>query len=167
MERAIEAEADVAVDWSVAAEQLMSGTSPVIQARELNLVVDVGQGLQLHQDVVVTFDEPRLADGELWVPVRWTPAGHSRFLPSFVGVLELLRTDDDADRAAVRLFGSYTIPLGVVGRFGDGLWGRQLAQETMRVLVEDLARGFDQFARHDRVTLPAPTYPEVLRDRPS
>jgi hypothetical protein len=165
MERAIEAEANLVTDWSIAAQQLLTGQSPVIEARELEVVVDFGQGLRVHQDVLVTFEAPRLADGELWVPMRWAPTGRSRLLPSFVGVLELRRLRADDEGAALRLFGTYSIPLGLVGRFGDGFRGQRLAQEAIRMLVTDLARRVDRLDVEEPVDLPGPVYPEVLRDR--
>ena len=48
-----------------------------------------GAGGAVRQDVQVTLGSPCEAEGEAWVPIRWTPTSHGRLLPSFDGVVEI------------------------------------------------------------------------------
>jgi hypothetical protein len=57
-------------------------------------------------------------------------------MPTFTGQLEASRARPGT---RVRLNGTYTVPLGVIGRFGDGVLGRRLARRSLDTLVERLA----------------------------
>ena len=89
----------------------------------------------LHHDVIVTLDEPEVGDA-LSVPVSWHPVDHARLFPSFLGALE---AEPSVAGTRLRLAGSYSVPLGVVGQFGDGLIGRRLAQQSLQSLLEGVA----------------------------
>ena len=89
----------------------------------------------LHHDVIVTLDDPELGDA-VSVPVSWHPADHGRLLPSFVGALE---AEASVAGTRLRITGQYSVPLGVVGQFGDGLVGRRLAQQSLQSLLEGVA----------------------------
>ena len=39
----------------------------------------------------------------------------------------------------LRLEGSYTVPLGAVGRFGDNVLGQRLARRSLSALLEQIA----------------------------
>lgn len=90
----------------------------------------------LHHDVVVTLDEPELGAGGVSVPVSWHPVDHARLFPSFLGALE---AEASVAGTRLRLIGSYSVPLGVVGQFGDGLVGRRLAQQSLQSLLASVA----------------------------
>ena len=90
----------------------------------------------LHHDVVVTLDEPELGAGGVSVPVSWHPVDHARLFPSFIGELE---AEPSVAGTRLRIFGIYSVPLGVVGQFGDGLVGRRLAQQSLQSLLEGVA----------------------------
>jgi hypothetical protein len=78
-------------------------------------------------------DEDALA-----LPLWWQDAEHPQLFPTFDGGLELRRAGDATE---LRLIGSYQPPLGVVGRFGDGLLGRRLVMASLeRFLTAAAAR---------------------------
>lgn len=89
----------------------------------------------LHHEVVVTLDEPEVGDA-VAVPVSWHPTDHARLFPSFLGALE---AEASVAGTRLRIAGSYSVPLGVVGQFGDGLVGRRLAQQSLQSLLEGVA----------------------------
>jgi hypothetical protein len=106
----------------------------------VDLSVGVGSSAGVHQDVDVTLGSPCVADGEAWVPISWVPAAHARLLPTFDGVIEIVDGDDAAE---LSLTGLYRIPLGIAGRFGDGVVGRRAAQQSLRMLVQRMAAQID------------------------
>jgi hypothetical protein len=111
------------------------------------LAVPLGTAGAVHHDVRLEVGELRTAEGEAWVPLRWVPVGHERLLPDFAGVLEVLDGGGDDDPPArLRLLGAYTVPLGAVGRFGDGVAGHRLARLTLATLVTELAARLDERA---------------------
>lgn len=142
MERAIDASAPLAGTRADAAELLRRDPRRLLDGdgRTYELTVHVSGAGAVHQEVELVLGSVREAEGELWVPLSWTPCDHRRVLPSFDGVLELL---DGAAGAHLRISGTYTVPLGVVGRFGDGFVGRRIARQTLESLVADLARRVD------------------------
>ena len=100
-----------------------------------------GGGDAVGQEVEVSLGASCAADGEAWVPIRWVPVTHTRLLPSFDGVVEVVAVDGGAELA---ISGTYGIPLGAVGRFGDGLLGRRVAQQSLRVLAARMAGEIDR-----------------------
>lgn len=104
------------------------------------LGVEAAGGGGLHQEVVVETGLPDSADDVVTMPVQWHPAGHERMFPTFAGALEL---HDEGYRTQVRLRGAYTVPFGVLGRFGDGLAGRRAAHQSLTSFVEQVARRLD------------------------
>jgi hypothetical protein len=129
------------------------------------LSVETKGGAGVRQEVVVTLGAPCSAEGETWVPIEWEPFAHAQVLPSFSGVLELVDGFEGVDLA---ITGIYDVPLGVVGRFGDGLVGRRVAQQSIRSLLDGMARRLRSCIADDFVHAawkPAP-YPISLRERP-
>lgn len=104
------------------------------------LGIDVGGGGGLHHEVVVETGLAELADSHLALPLRWHAATHERLLPTFDGALVLR---GQGCRTAVVLRGTYTVPLGVLGRFGDGLAGRRAAHQSLTSFLEQVARRLD------------------------
>lgn len=104
------------------------------------LGVELGGSGGLHQVIVVETGRTELADGEVTLPLRWQSAAHERLFPTFDGVL-VLRAE--GHRTAVVLRGSYAVPLGVLGRFGDGVAGRRAAHQSLASFVEQVARRLD------------------------
>ena len=143
-----------------------SGGRSASPSAVVDLAVVVGGGSAIRQDVAVTLGVPRSAEGEAWVPISWEPVSHMRMLPSFEGALEVVDQDGASE---LSITGTYHVPLGVVGRFGDGLVGRRLAQQSIRTFLERVAQQIDQRAGEDLAHAgwrPAP-YPVDLRERGS
>lgn len=126
------------------------------------LAVDIGGG-GLHHSVTVEFGPLRATEDSVTLAVCWHAVGHDRLLPSFEGELEVRQ---DGTGSVLTLRGTYTVPLGPLGRFGDGIAGRRLARQSLRAFVERAARRLDSHV--DRTLDAAPwhpdTYPVSLRE---
>jgi hypothetical protein len=101
------------------------------------LTIDLGSGASVHQEVMLQLEDPQLHEAGVVLPVRWRATGRERVLPAFDGALELTPVRRGT---SLRLKGAYTIPMGVVGRFGDAVGGRRVARRSLSALVERLAR---------------------------
>lgn len=75
-------------------------------------------------------------DGAAVLPVWWEDAEHPDLFPTFDGGLELYR---DGRGTALRLVGSYVPPLGLLGRFGDGLAGHRIVVASLNKFLGDVA----------------------------
>jgi hypothetical protein len=101
------------------------------------LTIDLGSGASVHQEVRLQLDDPQLHDAGVVLPVRWRATGRERVLPAFDGALEVTAVRRGT---SLRLKGTYTIPMGVVGRFGDAVGGGRVARSSLSALVERLAQ---------------------------
>jgi hypothetical protein len=81
------------------------------------------------------------------LPLRWRASGRDRLFPVFDGRLEATAAPGGAG-TVLSVVGVYTVPLGPVGRFGDGLIGRRLARQSLTAFLEDAARRIDAGAHH-------------------
>jgi hypothetical protein len=75
-------------------------------------------------------------DGATVLPVWWEDAEHPDLFPTFDGGLELY---PDGRGTALRLVGSYVPPLGLLGRFGDGLAGHRIVLASLNKFLADVA----------------------------
>jgi hypothetical protein len=114
---------------------------PIEENRErrfrTELSVGIGSGTSVHQMVDVQLGVPRSVTGGLVLPVRWEATGRELLLPAFAGELEVLAGPPGV---RLRLHGTYTVPLGAVGKFGDGVIGHRLARRSLADLLERLTR---------------------------
>lgn len=142
---------------------------PLVQGRgapgaQTDLAVDLGKGSQLSQRVEVALGCPRQAGDSLTVPVAWSPVGRRPVFPSFEGEITVSPSDDGG--AEIALHGLYTIPLGALGAFGDGLVGRRLARRSLVALLNDAAgRIAGELEDHATASWRPAPYPLTLRDR--
>lgn len=126
------------------------------------LTVELGSGVGLHHDVEVHLGPHRSAGADVVLPVRWLPAGHERLFPSFDG--ELTVTEDDG-RTLLVLEGHYTIPLGALGRLGDGVAGTHVASRSVgRFLASVATRLETAVARRDGAHPLRPSPPAASHD---
>lgn len=75
-------------------------------------------------------------DGRVVLPVWWEDAEHPDLFPTFDGGLEL---HADGRGTALRLVGSYSPPLGLLGRFGDGLVGHRIVMASLNMFLAEVA----------------------------
>jgi hypothetical protein len=128
------------------------------------LVVGLGASGSVSKEVEVDVGNASSGDGVTTVPLHWHTSGRDRLFPSFDGVLEASAEALGASLLTVR--GTYTVPLGPVGRFGDGVIGRRLARQSLAAFVEGLARRLDGEAHRRAAAVswhPAP-YPVTVRE---
>jgi hypothetical protein len=102
----------------------------------IDLGVDLGQGASLHQTAMVQVGAARSSPAGVVLPLAWQPTGRGRMLPTFEGELE---ASEVRTGTGLQLTGTYTVPLGLVGRFGDGVVGRRLARRSLGALMEQVA----------------------------
>ena len=146
MERWIEVSTTSRVAFTMARQVLQDDPGTVLSESpatdvtadcvRIDLGIDLGRGASVHQQATVSLGEARSTATKLFLPVRWHATGREGVLPSFEGELEASKADAGTE---LRLTGSYTVPLGVIGRFGDGVIGRRLARQSLGALVERLA----------------------------
>ena len=110
-------------------DQRRSRTFPV------DLVVEIGGGASIHQQVSVRLGVAKAADQGVELPVRWTSTGRQQLYPMFDGRLEAIATRGGTE---LRLTGTYEVPLGAFGRFGDGVAGHRLARRSAQVLLTEI-----------------------------
>ncbi|MFO7280179.1 MAG: hypothetical protein C0P77_007205 [Thermoanaerobacterales bacterium] len=106
-----------------------------------SLGVELGGGGAVRQAVEITIGSPHVTDAILSLPLHWRATGRDRLFPVFEG--HLTASPADGGSTLLMVAGTYTVPLGPVGRFGDGLIGRRLARQSLTSFVEDVARRID------------------------
>jgi hypothetical protein len=174
VERSIEASTTIRARAEAAAEVLLEDPGAVfgegVTAEErhqrrftVELTVDLGGGATVAQQVVVRLETASRDPLGLDLPLTWEATGRGRLFPSFAGRVELREAEAGTSLA---LRGHYAVPLGVIGRFGDGVAGRQLARRSLAALLERMARNLDgEVARRRQAVAwrPAP-YPIDLHE---
>lgn len=108
------------------------------------LEATAGYGPTVRRQVALTIGTPQ-RDGEVvTVPIGWHAEAHEDLFPTFDGALA---AEPYAGATRLRLTGTYAVPLGLLGRFGNGVLGRRIAQQSVARWLEDLARVVDAAAR--------------------
>lgn len=113
------------------------------QARRFRtpLAVDLPGGATIQQQVELQLGVTRSVDGDgIALPLTWRATDHDRLFPTFDGELE---ASPESSGTLLRLHGTYTVPLGAVGRFGEGIAGRQVARRSLGTFIRDVARRLD------------------------
>jgi hypothetical protein len=147
MERFIEASATAQVAFARARKVLLddpgvvfSETNAVEDRRakrfRSELSVDLGVGTSVHQEVSLQLGVARTANNGIVLPLVWRPTGRQRLVPIFKGELKASEVRTGTE---LRLYGTYTVPLGILGRFGDRVVGGRLARRSIAALAERLA----------------------------
>jgi hypothetical protein len=158
MERAVEASTIMQVRFAPVREVLLDDPGslfggppadgdPTSRRFTMELGLDLGARTSVSQTVIVHLGIARGDDATIVVPVRWQASGHEQLLPTFDGEVAVAAVDEGT---RLRLTGTYTVPLGIVGRFGDGVFGRRVARRSLESLVQRLATRVES-AVHDRL----------------
>jgi hypothetical protein len=148
MERSLEASTAISVAFGRVRKVLLADPGVVFgdtetvddrRARRFgaDLAVGLGGGAAVHQQVTLQLGAPRSVGSDLVVPLAWHPRGRQRWLPSFRGVL---CASPDRMGTRLRVQGTYSVPLGVVGRLGDDVIGHRLARRSLGDLVDEFGR---------------------------
>jgi hypothetical protein len=75
--------------------------------------------------------------------VVWHATAHARLLPTFRGTLSLV----EGPPASLLMAGEYDPPLGIVGRFGDGVIGHRFARNSLERYLERVAATIEAACR--------------------
>jgi hypothetical protein len=148
MNRPVEASTNIGVAFARARKVLQADPGAVFTDRYTNderrarrfrsdVSVPLGGGASMHQEVTIQLGIAQSTEPAYVQPLTWHASDRERFLPAFDGALELSQVREGT---RLRIVGSYTVPLGVAGRFGDGVIGHRLARRSLEVLVEWFGR---------------------------
>jgi hypothetical protein len=94
----------------------------------VDLAVELFSGHQVAREVRIGVGPLIDDEGVLALPLWWQADDHPQLFPTFDGGLEL-RGDERGTE--LRLVGSYRPPLGVVGRFADGVVGHRVVMASL------------------------------------
>jgi hypothetical protein len=97
------------------------------------------------------------------LPLGWSATGHGHLLPTFEGALEISKR---RSLTRLRLAGEYTVPLGLLGRIGDDVFGWRVARRSLNALVERMTARLEAEVQSRAVDLrgvrrPRGPYPEI------
>ena len=164
MQRPIEASTWIGAGFAHGAVFRDAATAGALQHQRTRTVlgVDLGAGASVRQEVLLHLGAAQPTETGLGLPVAWQAAGRQRLFPTFTGELEASETDHGT---RLRLHGIYTVPLGVIGRVGDGVVGWRAARRSLDALVARLGRQLEiEVDRRRRSTpTPEPAAPEWER----
>ena len=128
------------------------------------LHVDLGAGASVQQEVWLQLGEARCGEAEVVLPLEWRAIGRERVFPTFAGHLVACEDEDGVTRLSLE--GDYSVPLGIIGRFGDGLSGRRLARRSLAGMLKRVAHRVDtDVARHEPSVPPLAPYPVPLTEQ--
>lgn len=130
---------------------------------ETTLCLEVGPGGHLEQQVRVEVGPARPAGPGVRVPVSWRAVGWERLFPTFQG---MLAAAPEGCGSRIELRGAYTVPIGPLGAFGDGIAGRRLARQSLSTFMGQAAARIDEEAdrRRNVVSVQPIEYRIALRE---
>ena len=102
-----------------------------------NLAVEVLGGRRIARSVRVGIGPLLDDDDARALPLWWQDAEHPQLFPTFDGGLELR---GDGHGTELRLVGSYRPPLGIVGRFADGIVGHRVVMASLETFLNGVAQ---------------------------
>jgi hypothetical protein len=100
------------------------------------LGVDLPGGVQVTREVRMGLGPLLEDDGVYALPVWWEAAEHPHLFPTFDGGVEIRGL---AIGTEVRLVGSYQPPLGILGRFADGVVGHRIVTASLEAFLAGAA----------------------------
>ena len=131
-----------------------------VRVSSMELVIELGAGASVHQAVALRVGPARESDNGLTLRMNWQASGNDRLLPTFDGELEVSKR---RMLTRLRLAGAYTVPLGLVGRVGDGVLGWRIARSSIDELVERMARRLESAVRSRDVAVNGPAARRIAR----
>ncbi|WP_436793462.1 hypothetical protein [Actinospongicola halichondriae] len=140
------------------------GSGPSCRFRT-TITVEGPGGVSMSHPIEIEARTSRSEDTGSTLEFAWSPSGGGEaLLPTFSGRLELVPAGPPA--TTFRLDGDYQIPLGALGRFGDGVIGHRIARQSVRGLLEAIVGRIERESLdHSRraPTIPAPHAPDLRR----
>jgi hypothetical protein len=106
------------------------------EARRATLGVEVAQ-VQAPAFVKLTVGAPIKGPGRLTIPLSWTAEGSTALFPKMDADLMLATLGPNASQLSLR--GSYTPPMGAVGRALDRMLMHRVAESSVKGFVDRIA----------------------------
>jgi hypothetical protein len=141
MERALEADVRIEASPDLVAEILASDPagvltgmpSPDTVAFPAEIAVDLGGGTSVAHEVDMAF--ARLSDegAVRRFSLSWRAHDQQGALPTFRGDLNV---HQESNGSRLQVSGRYSVPLGLVGGFGDLLLGHRIASRSVQAFLE-------------------------------
>lgn len=128
------------------------------------LGVDLAGGGGVRHAVVVELGRPHPGGQQTALTLCWRAQAHQRLFPTFEGELQV--EPEGPGETQLTVSGTYAVPLGPIGHFGDGLVGRRIARQSLASFVEQVAERLDREVHRRAASAawhPAP-YPVALRE---
>jgi hypothetical protein len=119
--------------WSILTERA-TAHDRLTKRYRMPIEVTVASDAALEHDVEVEVGGITSTARETQVRLTWAPTEHVRLLPSFDGSLVI--RPGSAGGTDVVLAGTYRVPLGPIGRFGDSVAGQRVARQSLTGVVE-------------------------------
>jgi hypothetical protein len=135
VERSIELSGTIPVGYDEAVALLLAQPGAVVQSP---MALGVGA---VRREVVVTIDELLVRGDRATLPLEWHAADHAPLFPTFLGELV---AEPSVAGTRLTLSGSYWVPLGRVGRFGDGVIGHRIACDAVRTVLDAFGQRLEQ-----------------------
>ncbi|HEX2369546.1 MAG TPA: hypothetical protein VHM94_09965 [Acidimicrobiia bacterium] len=110
------------------------------EARRARLGVEVAR-VQVPAFVRLAVGMPAKGPGRLTIPLSWTAEGPSALFPEMDADLMLATLGPDASQLSLR--GSYTPPMGAVGRALDRMLMHRVAESSVKGFVDRIAESIN------------------------
>lgn len=94
-------------------------------------------GSHVAKTVAIRLHDASVGDGTVTLPMVWTATGTPGLFPRLEADLVVGAVDADSSQIALR--GSYTPPLGSIGRALDRLVFHRIAESTVKAFVDRIA----------------------------
>ncbi len=141
--------------------------SPVADVRprryQTTIAVQGLGGIRVSHPIEIEAHPTHADDDRSELAFSWGPSGGGEsMLPTFDGSLEFTALDTRTTR--LRLDGRYRVPLGALGRFGDGVVGHRIARQSVGGLLDTIVERIEHQAldrSRQAPTIPAPHAPDL------
>lgn len=118
-----------------AEELILDSFAGDIEEQPPAVAMELG-GFDVMRDVTVTVGELEpFGAHTVRLPFQWEAARHAAWFPKVDAALEVTALSNHPPRTELAFFGSYGVPLGLVGTIADGLVGHRVAEEIGRRLL--------------------------------